>query len=271
MKNSQAIGVFDSGIGGLTVMKKLMEKLPHEKLIYFGDTARLPYGDKSPETILRYSLENAIFLMEHKIKLLVIACNTASAYAMNKLKAILNIPIIDVIQPGADCASMTTKNQRIGILGTRATISSNAYKDEIKKRLPSADIYSMACPLLVPLIEEHLFEHPATLLILRDYLAPLKKQNIDTLLLGCTHYPLLTPLIQSEIGKSVSIIDSATTCAEHVSAVLDNQNLRNPQSISPQHLYFASDYPEKFRLHSINFLGQKIDKVEIPTRMKFEL
>lgn len=271
MKNTQAIGIFDSGIGGLTVMKQIMQKLPHEQLIYFGDTARLPYGDKSPETILRFSIENAIFLMEHHIKLLVIACNTASAYAVDKLKNILKIPIIDVIKPGADRAVLTTRSHKIGILATRATTLSGIYQREIQKRLPSAEVYSIACPLLVPLIEEHFFDHPATHLIVKDYLAPLKEKNIDTLLLGCTHYPLLHHLIQQEMGPHISIIDSATTCAEQVSAALNDHGLCNPQKEHPQHQFYASDFPEKFRLHGIQFLGKAIEKVNTPSRMKFEL
>lgn len=268
---TQAIGIFDSGIGGLTVMKQIMRELPYERLIYFGDTARLPYGDKSPETILRYSIENAIFLMDHQIKLLVIACNTASAYAVDKLQQILKIPIIDVIKPGADRAAVTTCSHKIGVLATRATTFSGIYQREIQKRLPSAEVYSIACPLLVPLIEEHFFDHPATKLIIKDYLAPLKQHNIDTLLLGCTHYPLLHHLIQNEMGSHVAIIDSATTCAEQVAATLDTLGLRNPNNEYPHHHYYASDYPEKFRLHGINFLGRAIDKVDTPSKMKFEL
>lgn len=270
-KSSQAIGIFDSGIGGLTVMKQIMQKLPNEKLIYFGDTARLPYGEKSPETILRYSIENAIFLMEYKIKLLVIACNTASAYSVQKLKQILSIPIVDVIQPGADFAVAATRNQKIGILGTRATITSGIYKHEIEKRLPSAEVHAIACPLLVPLIEEHFFNHPATELIIREYLTPLKEHHIDTLLLGCTHYPLLREMMQKEIGPNVSVIDSGLTCAEQVSLTLDNYDLHNSQSIKPVHQYFVSDYPEKFRKHSCKFLGQEIQTVETPAKLKFDL
>lgn len=271
MKNTQAIGIFDSGIGGLTVMREIMQKLPHEQLIYFGDTARLPYGEKSPETILRYSIENAIFLMEHKIKLLVIACNTASAFAVDKLQQILKIPIIDVIKPGADRAAAVSNSHKIGVLATRATTASGIYQREIQKRLPSAEVYTIACPLLVPLIEEHFFDHPATQLIIKDYLAPLKEKNIDTLLLGCTHYPLLHHLIQNEMGAHVSIIDSATTCADQVSETLDAQNLRHPYCEHHVHHYYASDYPEKFRLHGINFLGRAIDKVDTPSKMKFEI
>lgn len=271
MINTQAIGIFDSGIGGFTVMKQIMHKLPHEKLIYFGDTARLPYGEKSPETILRYSIENAIFLMEHHIKLLVIACNTASAYAVDKLKQILKIPIVDVIKPSADFAVQITRSQKIGVLATRATVSSGIYEREIIKRLPSAEVHSLACPLLVPLIEEHFFDHQATQMIVKEYLAPLKQKNIDTLLLGCTHYPLIHQLIQKEMEPHVTILDSATTCAEHVSALLDEEGLHNPHGEYPKHQFYAFDYPEKFRLQGSLFLGRPIDKVSVPTKINLEL
>ena len=271
MKNNQAIGIFDSGIGGLTVMKQIMLKLPHEKLIYFGDTAQSAHGDKSAETILRYSIENAIFLMEHEIKLLVIACNTASAFAVHKLKQILKIPIIDVIKPGADHAVSSTRNKKIGVLATRATTLSGIYLQEIQKRLHNAEVHSIACPLLVPLIEEHFFDHPATQLIVKDYLEPLKQKQIDTLLLGCTHYPLLHHLIQNEMGLQVTIIDSASTCAEQVSETLNAYGLRNRDDVLPTHHYYASDSPEKFRMHGIKFLGQAIAQVDTPAKMQFEI
>lgn len=270
MKNSQAIGIFDSGIGGFTVMKQIMQKLPYEQLIYFGDTARLPYGEKSPEIILRYSTENAIFLMKHKIKLLVIACNTASAYAVDELSQILSIPVIGVIKPGAEHAAATTRSCQIAVLATRATTFSGVYPSEIRKRLPHADVHSIACPLLVPLIEEHFFDHLATKLILKEYLAPIKQKNIDTLLLGCTHYPLLQPIIQDEIGADVTIIDSASTCAEQVLAALEAHGLRNLTRASPIHQYYASDDPEKFRRHGSQFLGHIIDKVDVPSKMQGE-
>lgn len=271
MKNSQAIGIFDSGIGGLTVMKEIMHKLPNENLIYFGDTARLPYGDKSPETILRYTIENSIFLMEHKVKLLVIACNTASAFAVEKLRQILRIPIIDVIEAGSNHITRITRNEKIGVLATRATTNSGAYPREIRKRLSCSEVFSVACPLLVPLIEEHLFDHPATHLILNDYLKPLKNTGIDSLLLGCTHYPLIQSAIQKEMGDSVTVVDSATTCAQAVAAKLEEENLLNFSQVKPRHQFFASDYPEKFRMHGIKYLGQIIDRVDTPTKIQFEI
>lgn len=272
MNNNQAIGIFDSGIGGLTVMKELMEKLPQEKLIYFGDTARVPYGDKSPETILRYSIENAIFLLEHKIKLLVIACNTASAYAFDKLRHILKIPIVDVIIPGAEQATRVSKNKKIGILATRATTLSGAYPRAIHQKFPDIETYSIACPLLVPLIEEQFLDHLATQMIIKEYVTPLKEKNIDTLLLGCTHYPLLKSHIQREIGLDVSIIDSANSCAEQVSSILNTHSLSNTSHETyPSYQYYVSDDPEKFRLHGAKFLNHAIEKVETSFKMKFEI
>ena len=255
-KQRLPIGVFDSGIGGLTVLQQLIEALPSEDLLYFGDTARVPYGGKSRETIVRYAVESAIFLLEQRIKLLVIACNTVSAYALDKLRHIFNIPVVGVIEPGAAKAAKTSRTGHIGVLGTRATIHSNAYQDEIRKQLPTSEVTSIACPLLVPFVEEVYLHHPALSLIIRDYLQPLKqKQEIDTLVLGCTHYPLLLPLIQEEIGPQITIVDSASTCAEQVAALLTALNLANTQSLSPTYKYFVSDDPHKFKTVGQLLLG----------------
>lgn len=261
-KSRQAIAIFDSGVGGLTVMKQIIHQLPKESIIYFGDTARLPYGEKSRETIIRYSLENAIFLMEQKIKVMVVACNTVCSVAFDKLQQIFNIPVIGVIEPGVEKVVQVTKNQRVAILGTKGTVNSGVYQREIKKKLPKAYVTAISCPLFVPLVEERFIHHPAARLIVKEYLAPLKTQNIDTLLLGCTHYPLLSQLIQEEMGEGISIIDSASTCAERVSQLLDNEKLHSDQSTS-QHQFFVSDDPEKFRLLGSEFLGRRIDKVEL--------
>lgn len=189
---SQAIGLFDSGVGGLTVMQEIMKLLPHERLIYFGDTARVPYGNKGTRTIIRYSIENTICLLEKNIKLMVVACNTASALALPQLRRLFNLPIVGVIEPGAEKAVAATRNQRIAVLGTKATIQSGAYQTAIKKIAPHAAVIPIACPLFVPLVEEQWLDHPATHLIVREYLRPLQEQNVDTILLGCTHYPLLS-------------------------------------------------------------------------------
>jgi len=258
---SNAIGVFDSGIGGLTVMKQMITVMPNENMIYFGDTARVPYGEKSPETIIRYSIENAIFLMEYNIKVLVVACNTASAYALVKLQHLFKIPVVGVIESGVDKAVAVTRNQRIAVLGTKGTIKSNVYQQEIKRRLPNALVQGIACPLFVPLVEERFVSHPATKILVKEYLAPFKDQGIDTILLGCTHYPLLRQVIQDELGSGVEIVDSASTCAEKVSAILTEQRLHNQNSCEAIHRYFVSDDAEKFRLAGSEFLGSPIPHV----------
>lgn len=262
-KKMQSIGMFDSGLGGLTVMQQILRVLPQEKIIYFGDTARVPYGGKSGETIVRYSIENTIFLMEQNIKMLVIPCNTATAYALEKLRQVFNIPVIGVIEPGAQKASQVTRNGRIAVLGTKATISSGIYKTEIQKLLPTAHVESVACPLFVPLVEEMFVSHPAAKLIVREYLAPLRNKDIDTILLGCTHYPLLRELIAEEFGDQVNIVDSAVTCAEKVSEFLCAHEMQaQPSETLPQHQYFVSDDPEKFRTLGREFLGMPLENVK---------
>ena len=259
------IGIFDSGIGGLTVMQELINVLPGESFIYFGDTARLPYGNKSPEAIIRCSVENAMFLMEHQIKLLIVACNTASAYAMEQLRELCGVPVIGVIEPGAQRAVEVSKNGKIAVLGTKATIKSDAYRREILSRNPQAQVVSVACPLFVPLVEEQFTKHPAARLIVRDYLSALKGQ-VDTLLLGCTHYPLLRDVIAEEIGD-VAIVDSATTCALEVAAVLAKKGIA-AQDSQPIYRYFVSDDPNQFQRLGKEFLGRFINHVNpIPTQM----
>lgn len=243
---SQAIGVFDSGVGGLTVIRQLMKVLPHERLIYFGDTARVPYGNKSSQTIIRYCIENTITLLEKNIKLLVVACNTASALALPKLRQLFKLPIIGVIDAGAERAVAVTQQNRIAVLGTKGTIQSGAYQAAIRKLAPNAFVLPIACPLFVPLVEEQWHDHLATRLIIREYLRPICENQIDTVLLGCTHYPLLSSMIQEEIGKDVIIVDSASTCATQVLRLLEQQALLSP-ILQGQHQYYVSDDPEKFR------------------------
>lgn len=241
-----AIGIFDSGVGGLTVMQQLMHTLPHERFIYFGDTARVPYGNKSSQTVIRYSIENTICLLEKNIKLLIIACNTVSAFALPKLRQLFNLPIIGVIDAGAEKAAAITRNRRIAVLGTKGTIQSGAYQTAIRKLIPQAFVLPIACPLFVPLVEERWLDHPATYLIVQEYLRPIHEQEIDTVLLGCTHYPLLSSLIQQELGKEVSLVDSASTCAHQVAHLLKRHQLLSPV-MQGQHQYYVSDDPEKFR------------------------
>lgn len=260
-----SIGMFDSGVGGLTVMKQITKYTPKEHIVYFGDTARVPYGEKSRETIIRYSIENSIFLMQQNIKILVIACNTASAYALEKLRQIFNIPVIGVIEPGAQKAVEVTRTGRIAVLGTKGTVNSGVYQAEIKKRLSQAVVTAIPCPLFVPLVEEQFIHHASAKLIVKEYLAPLQSQKVDTVLLGCTHYPLLRQLIEEELGPDVSVVDSAMTCAEQVLAVLKDQALGSDRNDSPQHNYYVSDDPEKFRNLGRNFLGIPLDNVEAAT------
>lgn len=259
-KIHHAIGMFDSGCGGLTVMRKIAERLPNEDIIYFGDTARVPYGEKSRETIIRYSIENAIFLMEQNIKILVIACNTAASYSVEKLRRIFNIPIIGVIEPGADKAVRVTRKGCIAVLGTKGTIQSGAYQNAILSRCPEAQITTIACPLFVPLVEERFTHHPAARLIVREYLAPLKNKNVDTLLLGCTHYPLMMDLIREEIGDEVAIVDSASTCAERVYETLCAAEMFSGVATG-RHRFFVSDDPEKFQRIGCEFFGSSVENV----------
>lgn len=258
------IGMFDSGIGGLTVLKALKARLPFENVIYFGDTARMPYGDKSRETVSRYSMENVVFLMEQEIKLLVIACNTAcSALSLDKLQKVFNIPVIGVIEPGAEKAIEVTKSGRIAVLGTKGTISSLAYQKAIQKRLPMAHVVPIACPLLAPLVEEGLHEHPATRLILGEYLSILKDEPVDTLLLGCTHYPPLKRMVQEIVGEDVQIVDSANTCAEKVAKILEQQGLEGLKGEKVSQKFFVSDNPEKFQNLGKYFIDEELHSVSL--------
>jgi glutamate racemase len=268
MKDKQAIGMFDSGIGGLTVLRAILNKLPNEKVVYFGDTARQFYGEKSPETVLRYSIENSIFLMEHSIKILVIACNTASAVSVERLRNIFNIPVVGVIEPGAEAALKATKTGRIAVLATKGTIRSGAYQNHIKKLAPETFVLPLECPLLAPLVEEGMHYHPAARLILKDYLKPLLEHPVDTILLGCTHYPLLKDLIAEEVGPNIQIIDSAMTCAEKIEEILHDQAMHNASSIPIPTQYFVSDNPEKFKHLGERFLERPLSDVFLKTGMQ---
>ena len=264
-RKNYPIGMFDSGSGGLTVMREIIKVLPNEELIYFADTARLPYGSKSRETIIRYSIENAIFLLEHAIKILVVPCNTASAYALDKLRNIFNIPVIGVIEPGAEKAVEVTRHGRIAVLGTKGTIQSGAYQKAIHHLMPKANVLSIPCPLFVPFVEEKFIQHPAARLIVKEYLKPLKEHKTDTILLGCTHYPLLRHLIEEEIDSDVVIVDSASTCTEKVRQILKERDLATKKNVPPTHKYYASDDPEKFKILGAEILGLPIENVSFPS------
>lgn len=245
MLNELPIGMFDSGVGGLTVMDELMRVLPHERILYLGDTARLPYGNKSPDAIVRFSLENARYLCQQGIKLLVVACNTASAHALEVLEHELPIPVVGVILPGVSVAVSQTKSRNVAVLGTRGTIASASYQKALEAALPGVKVHSIACPLFVPLVEEGLTEHPAAELIITDYLRPLNGTLVDTLILGCTHYPLLRKAISKQLGEGVSIINSASACALEVKQRLQDHQLLATQSCKP-HCFYVSDDPQGF-------------------------
>jgi glutamate racemase len=255
------IGIFDSGIGGLTVVKKIDQYLPSENNIYFGDTARVPYGAKSNSTVIEYSIQDAQFLVNQNIKLLIVACNTASSVALNALKDKFDIPIIGMIEPGAQMALEKSKSGKIGVIGTYATINNKAYSNEIKKLDASAEVFEKACPLFVPLAEEGWTDHKATYAVAEEYLAELKQHKIDTLILGCTHYPILTKAIQDVVGDDVTLIDSGTAAARQVKKYLTENNYQNDSGKKSSDKFFVSDVPTKFIEVAQRFLGREINEI----------
>ncbi|MBI5681735.1 MAG: glutamate racemase [Deltaproteobacteria bacterium] len=280
------IGIFDSGIGGLTVLKEVIRVLPHEDTIYLGDTARVPYGTKSPDTVIKYSLENARFLLRFNIKALVVACNTASAFALTQLSMEMPIPVIGVIYPGAKKALSTTKNKKIGIIGTEGTIKSNSYVNAIndlcgKKsvvlkehgergfnryfevKINSITLFTKACPIFVPLSEEGWIDNEVAFLTAKTYLTGLKDKDIDTLILGCTHYPILKDVITNIIGKEIILVDSGQETAVEVSRVLQDKGiLENDLQLKPSRRFFVTDSPERFIMVGSRFIGAALDNVD---------
>lgn len=257
-----SIGIFDSGVGGLTVFRRIAEALPHESLIYLGDTARVPYGSKSGATVVRYAKACAALLVERNIKMLVVACNTASAFALEVLRATLNIPVIGVVEPGAKAACTRTKSGRVGVIGTRGAISTGTYEEIILKMRPDCLVFSKACPLFVPFAEEGWTEGPAITEVAHTYLHELLEREIDTLVLGCTHYPLLSEVIQKVVGESVALVDSAEETACVVSGTLTARGLLNPNAVAGRQRFLVSDVPEGFRDTGERFLGHALDQVE---------
>ncbi len=257
------IGIFDSGIGGLTVVKQLIKLLPDEQLIYFGDTARIPYGTKSKRLIEQYALEDTAFLMQFDIKLLVVACNTASSLAMDVLRGQLDIPVVGVVQPGARAAVEISTKKTIGVIGTSATVNSGSYMQEIATLDNTVTVLGQPCPLLVPLVEEGWLEEDITILTLQKYFDDLLKQKIDTLILGCTHYPLLEKAIRQVVGPSVKLIDSGKETAKEVKRVLTKNDLLNLSGKKAgENKYFVSDIPAKFEEIGSRFLGRPLYNVE---------
>ena len=267
-KNGQAdashpIGVFDSGVGGLTVVRALMERLPFEEILYFGDTARVPYGVKSVDTITGYARQITDFLLGRNVKLLIIACNTMAAVARAAVAERSPIPVLDVIDAGARAAVNVTRSKTIGVIGTPATINSNAYARAIHGYDQEIRVYSQACPLFVPLVEEGWFDHPVTRLTAREYLKPVLAEGIDTLVLGCTHYPLLKPLLQEEAGARITLIDSAEAMAAITANLLAESGLGNPRRTAPGYRFFVTDVPYRFQTIGEQILGRTLSHVEI--------
>jgi glutamate racemase len=258
MDRDAAIGIFDSGVGGLTVLHAVLSALPDEHLVYLGDTGRTPYGSKSAETITRYALESADFLIERHLKLLVVACNAATATALDALCAHVPVPVIGVVDPGVRAAVQVTRNGRVGVIGTEATIGSGAYSRALRAYSPRLEVFTRACPLFVPLAEEGWTEGPVARAVAETYLASLARSGIDTLILGCTHYPLLKPLIAEVMGTSVTLVDSAEETAREVGARLADAGLarsRGPGSTS----FFVTDAPERFVRIGQRFLGARVE------------
>jgi glutamate racemase len=262
MSDDRAIGVVDSGIGGLTVVRELLHRLPNEPIVYFGDTARVPYGSKSPATVARYSEEAARFLLSRDVKMIVIACNTATAHAHAHLSSAVAVPLVGVIEPGAQAAVHATRSGRVGVIGTVGTIRSGAYDLAVRRRLPDARVYAQPCPLFVPLVEEGWSTHGAARLVAEEYLTPLRAMDVDVLILGCTHYPLLSELIRGVMGTGVQLVDSAAETTIEVEAVLERYGLRRTSGEPPTHRFAASDAPLRFRDVGRTFVGDLLSVVE---------
>ena len=260
--NDGPIGIFDSGIGGLTVHKEITKLLPREDTVYLGDTARVPYGAKSKETVIRYAVEDADFLAGHNIKLLVVACNTASAYALEELQSRMDVPVIGVIEPGAKAAIEATVTNRIGIIGTEATIESGVYSDKLRALKPDVELISQACPLFVPLAEEGWSETHIAHETALKYLGKLKRYRIDTMVLGCTHYPIMKRTISTAMGYGVTLIDSAQATAVSVKDLLDRDGMARSGGAGT-HSFFVTDSPERFKSVSDTFVGRTLNNVEL--------
>ncbi|QMU56279.1 MAG: glutamate racemase [Candidatus Mycalebacterium zealandia] len=266
MSSSRSIGIFDSGIGGLTVVREMAKILPREKIIYLGDTARLPYGTKSRETVVKYSRKNAGFLVSKGVKFVIAACNTASAYSMEVLSDKLSVPVLGVIEPGAKKAASVTKNSRVGVIATPSTIRSGAYSRALESENPSLEVVSQSCPLFVPLAEEGFHEGEIAKSIALKYLNPLKKHGVDTIILGCTHYPLLKKTISEVMGEKVALVDSAEETAGEAMAVLKQNGLLETSGNGSREFYLT-DGSESFTQIAGRFLGeepQTIGIVDLP-------
>ncbi len=260
--STAAIGIFDSGIGGLTVARAIQDLLPLESTIYLGDTARVPYGPKSPDTVRRYSREILAWLLAQQVKAVVVGCNTATAHALDDLRSISPVPVIGVIEPGARAAVAATRNGHIGVIGTAGTVASGAYRRALLALRRDLEVTQQACPLLVPFVEEGWVAHPATRMVIEEYLAPLQRASVDVLVLGCTHYPLLKPLLHEVMGPTVRLIDSAQETARELATVLE-QGLAAPTSNQPFHRWAATDDVARFAAVGSVFIGESPAAVEL--------
>jgi glutamate racemase len=262
--NNAPIGVFDSGLGGLTVVHEITRQLPAESIVYLGDTARVPYGIRSPETVRRYAREGAEFLLSRGIKLMVVACNTVSAVGLDEVARISPVPVVGVILPGARAAAGRSHKGKVGVIGTEATIRSGAYVDAIRSQDDAAEVFTKACPLFVPLVEEGWLDGDVPLGAAAHYMEELKARKIDVLVLGCTHYPLLKPVLRRVMGEGVELIDSARETASEVSALIRRNGTLADDAMSGKrrHEFFVTDAPEKFREVGQLFLGEPIEHIE---------
>ena len=256
------IGVFDSGLGGLTVVKELHHHLPNEQVVYFGDTARVPYGNKSGPTIIRYSREIVRVLLKYKVKMVVVACNTASSLALETLKKEFDVPILGVIDPGARKASQVTRNKKVGIIATSSTVKSGKYVKRLKIFDKHIHVIAQACPLFVPLVEEGWFDNPVTYQVAKQYLNGMKKHHIDTLILGCTHYPLLREVLRNVMGPRVQLVDSAQEVAIEAKELLTRRRMLRTALRPGQHLFIVSDEPKQFQRLALRFLGGGVKYVK---------
>jgi len=261
MSDSRPIGIFDSGVGGLTVVREVLKILPNEKIVYFGDTARVPYGTKSANVVRNFAFQDASFLQKQHVKIIVVACHTASSVALEQLKEQCDTPVLGVVDPGIDAALRATKEKRIGVIGTRGTILSGTYATHLKSRCQDIEVISKPCPLFVPLAEEGWLDGEITSRVASIYLEPLKEKKIDTLILGCTHYPLLKNVIQDILGENVTLIDSAEETAKEVRKQLIEFDMETYSSSVPTHGFFVSDIPHQFREIGERFLGKKLGSI----------
>jgi glutamate racemase len=260
---NRPIGIIDSGVGGLTVAKEVMRQLPHEQIVYLGDTARCPYGPRSAEEVLKFTWEITQFLMERQIKMLVIACNTATAVALEEIRSELRIPVLGVIHPGARTAIKNTVNYQIGIIGTEGTVKSGAYEQALKSINRKTNVVSLACPKFVPLVESGEYNGPVAERVVAETLAPLRNQGLDTLILGCTHYPLLEPLIKRVMGDRVNVISSGEETAREVSTILHHNGILNTTGEEPVHEFYTTGSKKIFSEIATQWLERPITYIEM--------